>query len=112
MRLGEAGILLGRMKIPLKPATRSGRYSLLALAATVFFILLLNTLVALGQEGPDINYYLLIPASCGFISGILALAFGLVAIVRQGERSVPVFIATLIGLLMLIFALGEAIFPH
>ncbi|MHB0915838.1 MAG: hypothetical protein ACYC5A_06960 [Thermoleophilia bacterium] len=100
------------MNIPLKPATRSGQYSLAALAGMVFFILLLNTFVALGEEGPDINYYLLIPAACGFLSGVLALAFGLVAIISQRERSILVFIATLIGLLMLIFALGEAIFPH
>lgn len=110
-RRGALVYIYGVMRY-LKPKTRPGLYSLAALAGTLLFLVLLNVLVALGQEGPDINYFLLVPAVCGYLFGMLALGFGSYSIIRQGERAVPVMIATLIGLLLLIFAVGEILIPH
>lgn len=85
---------------------------MISLAGLIICFGLLNLLVALGQEGPDINYFLLVPATIGGVFSMLSLVFGLVGIIGQRERSVLVFIATLIGLLIMVFSLGEVIFPH
>jgi len=48
----------------------------------------------------------------GMASGISAFIIGLVAIIRQKERALLVFGATLIGALLIIFLLGELVSPH
>jgi len=46
------------------------------------------------------------------VSGVSALATGIIGIVKNRERSGLVFLATAIGLFVLIFSLGEILFPH
>jgi hypothetical protein len=48
----------------------------------------------------------------GMGAGISALIAGLVAIIRQKERSVLVFISSSIGALLVLFLAGEILFPH
>ena len=48
----------------------------------------------------------------GFASGIIAFITGLTAIIRNKERSILVFIATIIGALLIFFLTAEVIFPH
>lgn len=48
----------------------------------------------------------------GICSGILAFAAGLMAILRQKERSPFVIGATIVGGLLLVFLAGEFISPH
>ena len=48
----------------------------------------------------------------GMASGISAFILGLVAIVRQKERVFLVYVSTTIGALLILFLLGEVIFPH
>lgn len=48
----------------------------------------------------------------GMGAGILALITGLLAIFRQKERSVLVYISTLIGALLALFLAGEVLSPH
>jgi hypothetical protein len=48
----------------------------------------------------------------GLTSAIAAFVTGLISIVKSRERSILVFLAAIIGLLVLIFCLGEVIFPH
>jgi hypothetical protein len=48
----------------------------------------------------------------GTISGILAFITGLIAIISQKEHARSVYIATIVGGLLLIFLVGELVFPH
>ena len=48
----------------------------------------------------------------GTVSGISAFITGLIAIVRQKERAPLVYVATIIGALLLLFLIGEILFPH
>ena len=48
----------------------------------------------------------------GNISGISAFITGLIAIIRQKERAPLVFVATIIGALLILFLIGEILFPH
>ena len=47
-----------------------------------------------------------------FLSGLAALVTGLISIIKGRERSILVFLATLIGLFALLFLFGEFLFPH
>src|SRR3989338_5073941 len=46
------------------------------------------------------------------ISGILAFVTGLIAVTRQKERAPLVYIAIIIGALLMVFLAGEIVFPH
>lgn len=83
----------------------------------IFFLLLavFYLFVAAGQRGGETyfsNLLLAIPITLAGISGIVAFFTGMAAIIKRKERSVFVFLATIIGLLVLFFVLGEIIFPH
>jgi len=48
----------------------------------------------------------------GFASGIIAFITGLTAIIKNKERSILVFIATIIGALLILFLTAEITSPH
>ena len=48
----------------------------------------------------------------GMVSGVSAFITGLIAIIRQKERALLVYVATSVGAFLTIFLLGELIFPH
>ena len=48
----------------------------------------------------------------GFASGISAFITGLVAIIKQKERALLVYLSTLIGAALILFLIGEIAFPH
>ena len=48
----------------------------------------------------------------GMLVGILAFITGLIAIIKQKERAPLVFVATIIGALLIAFLIGEILFPH
>lgn len=48
----------------------------------------------------------------GMVAGALAFVAGIVAIVRQKERARIVYVATVIGAFLLLFLIGELLFPH
>ena len=48
----------------------------------------------------------------GTIAGISAFVTGLIAIIRQKERSLLVYVATFIGMLFSLFLMAEVLFPH
>jgi len=48
----------------------------------------------------------------GFASGIIAFIVGFTAIIKNKERSILTFIATIIGALLILFLAAEVIFPH
>ena len=97
------------------PGTWVGWWSVgLAVAFFVFFGLF-QTLVAAGQRGgatffsnPWLALSLLTAAGSAIAAGVTAA----VAIFSKGERSLLVFLALLLGLFVLVFALGELLVPH
>jgi hypothetical protein len=58
------------------------------------------------------NLVLSVPMLIAGISGISAFFTGIIGILKSKERSVLVFIAVLIGFFILVFILGEFLFPH
>ncbi|MDD3840846.1 MAG: hypothetical protein PHP06_09810 [Clostridia bacterium] len=103
------------MKISFIPQTRLGKWSVGLII--VFFLLfaLFQFLVATGQRGDATifdNLVLTIPIFIAGIAGIASFITGLTSIMKSKERSVFVFLASVIGLFVMLFVLGEIIFPH
>ena len=48
----------------------------------------------------------------GMLAGISAFITGLLAIIRQKEKALLVYVATVIGALLILFLIGEILFPH
>jgi Na+/melibiose symporter-like transporter len=48
----------------------------------------------------------------GIVAGILAFITGLLAIIRQKERALLVYVSGVIGALLMLFLAGEILFPH
>ena len=53
-----------------------------------------------------------LPMLAGFASGIIAFITGLTAIIKKRERSILVFVSTIIGALLILYLAGEIISPH
>ena len=92
------------------PSTRAGWWAV-GLAAGFFgFFGVFMVLVASGQRGGDTFLDNLWLSGTMLAAGLSAIAGGVtaaLAIVRRGERSLLVIAALLLGLLLLVFALGE-----
>jgi hypothetical protein len=103
------------MKIHFIPKTTPGKWSVGLIIVFIVLLALFQFLVASGQRGGETffsNLILTIPMLIAGISGISAFATGLIGVIMSRERSIAVYLATLIGLLVLLFVLGEIIFPH
>ena len=48
----------------------------------------------------------------GMVAGILAFIVGLLAIVRQKENALLVYVSTVIGVLFMSYLTGEMVYPH
>ena len=110
------------MKIKLIPTTKLGKWSLGLITA-------MPTLLFIGTSFTD-SLYKLVPAGstilediarrpalaitmlAGMVAGISAFIVGLKAILRQKERALLVYVATSIGMLLILFLIGEVLFPH
>ena len=110
------------MRLSFIPKTKLGKWSLGLAAAmlALFFIdmffttLLYESVPAGGTILKDIAVRpaLALTMLSGMVSGISAFVTGLIAIIRQKERAILVYGATLIGALLIIFLLGEFISSH
>lgn len=104
------------------PITTLGKWSVgLILAMLLLFIIgssftnsLYKSVPAGGTIIADIaaRPALALTMLAGMLAGISALITGLLAIVRQKEFSLLVFISSSIGALLLLFLIGEVLFPH
>jgi uncharacterized membrane protein len=110
------------MKIYFLPKTKLGKCS-------VLLILLMPLLFKTGFLAAK-NYYSFLPAGktiiediasrpmvalpmlTGFFSGIAAFIIGVNSIVKKSEKSLLTYISTTVGLLVILFLLGEILFPH
>jgi predicted membrane-bound spermidine synthase len=48
----------------------------------------------------------------GMVSGVSAFILGLLAILKQKEKAILVYLSTVIGALLLLLLAGEIVFPH
>jgi hypothetical protein len=106
---------MGRMRAKYWPGSVLGTWSVRLVALAAVFFIFFFLLVASGQKGGDTffsNPLLSIPILVAFGSAVCAFFTGIVSIFRNGERAILVYVATVIGLFLLIIGLGEVIFPH
>jgi hypothetical protein len=98
------------MKILILPKTALGKWSIgLAISFIVFFALV-SVLGATGQEGGETffsNLFLAIPGLIAAVSAFAAFLTGLIDIIFMKERALLVFVSTAIGLLLILFILGD-----
>ena len=103
------------MKNLILPKTMLGKWSIgLAISFIVLFALV-SVLGATGQEGGPTffsNLYLAIPGLLAAISGFAAFLTGLLSIIFLKERALLVFISSAIGLLLILFILGDFFNPE
>lgn len=98
------------------PKTRLGKWSV-GLVVVFFVLLGIGQIIVRFQGSREdqtflSNPLLSIPMLGSGAAAILAFFTGIVAIIKNKERSILVFLSTLLGLLVLIFVLGEILFPH
>jgi len=103
------------MRVIILPKSYLGKWSIGLIAAFVVFFVIFQILVASGQRGGETffsNLALTIPIFLAGASGVLAFLTGLIGVIRNKERSILVFLAMLVGFLVLLFSIGEVAFPH
>ena len=110
------------MKVNLTPKTKLGKWSLgLIVAMPVLFFVgtsfrdsLYKSISAGRTILEDIikRPALALTMLLGMIAGISAFVTGFIAIIREKERAVLVYVATFIGMLLILFLACEVLFPH
>jgi Na+/melibiose symporter-like transporter len=104
------------------PKTTLGKWSVgLILAMPILFIIGTSFTNSLYQSIPagetilkDIaaRPALALTMLAGMVAGISAFITGLLAILRQKENALLVYVSTVIGALLMLFLTGEIMFPH
>jgi len=97
------------------PKTKLGKWSVYLIGLFILFLIIFYILIATGQRGGDTffsNTYLTIPFLLAAVSGVASFIVGPIAIIKQRERSVLVFLSSFVGLLITLFLAAELIFPH
>ena len=103
------------MRVIVLPKSYVGKWSIGFIAAFIVFFVIFQLLVVSGQRGGETffsNLALTIPILLAGISGVLAFFTGIIGVIRNRERSILVFLAMLIGFFILLFSIGEVVFPH
>lgn len=98
------------VRVHFKPQTKLGKRSAWLLVAVVIFLVSFRILVIIGPAGGDTffsNPFLAVPILLAGISGIAAFITGLISIIRKRERSISVYLAVAVGLIVLIIALNQ-----
>ena len=98
------------------PKTPLGRWSVYFVIGFFALFALFNVIVPIQGRREDQTFFsnpaLSIPILLAGLCGIASFFSGLVAIIKQKERSPFVFISTIIGLMVLWFVVGEIALPH
>ena len=104
-----------RWRFAALPTTRPGRWAAGLLTVAVALLLVGNALVASGQQGGEKfsdNLWLAILLLGAGLSALLAGGAAVFAVGFRRERSLPAFLALLVGLLVAWFLIGEIATPH
>ena len=103
------------MYIPFVPKTRLGKWSIWLIIVFILSFIVFQLLVASGQRGGATffsNPILSVPILIAGIAGVSGFFAGIIGVLRSKERSVLVFIATVIGFLILVFVSMEFLSSH
>ncbi len=104
------------MKISFFPKTKLGKWSLICiLLAILSAIIVFATIAIFNIKGGDTFFStpsLAIPLVLAWFLGCASFLIGLIAIIKSKSRSVLVFVASTVGLLITLYGLAEVIFPH
>lgn len=94
------------------PKTITGVWTMwLGIISVVAFAFYLLSSQGIQSSASD-NLLLPMVALVGFGSDVMALIFGLFSITKMGDKSVIVYIVTVLGFLSLIFMLGKLLISH
>ncbi len=98
------------------PKTNLGKWSV-GLIATFFLLLAAGMTVVsvFKQEGGETffdNLWISVPMLSAGAAATAAFFAGIIAVIKQKERSILVIITILLGLLVLWFVVGEILVPH
>ena len=105
------------MSLSTLPTTKLGKWSVwLWIAAIILFIIVFISLIFSAKDELSQSFFeplwvavvLLVAGAC---EGV-AFVFGVVDIARNKGRSILVFLSVLTGLFVLVFFIGEFLFPH
>lgn len=99
----------------LKPASGHGNWSVGLLVTFIAGFAALVVAIAAGEKGGDTftdNWWLAGPGLAAAASGIGAFVIGLIALIRDRERSLAVMVATVVGALVTLSIALEIAFPH
>ena len=88
------------MRFTFLPKTALGKWSVVI---SIVFIILIWT---------KIQYSIHVPTFAIAALGLIGLLLSIIAIFKHKERSVLVLLPVLVGLIILIWGIGELIFPH
>ena len=104
------------------PGTVQGTWTVgLIVAMPILFIIgssFSNSLYELVPSGRTIladiaaRPYLALTMLAGMATGIAAFIVGLLAIIKYKENALLVYVSTVIGGLLMLFLVGELVFPH
>jgi hypothetical protein len=104
------------------PSTTLGRWTvgLIAVMLILFVIVsaVSSTLYEFVPAGQTIladvsaRPFLALTMLAGMVAGISAFIVGLLAIVKQKDHALLVYVSTLVGGLLTLFLVGELAFPH
>jgi cytochrome bd-type quinol oxidase subunit 2 len=101
------------VKLYFVPKTRLGKWSILFIFVFLMLLVVFLLFVASGQRGGETfsdNLYLSVPMLLAAISVALTFLLGLISIIKDKERSIFVFISTILGFFILWFIVGSLVF--
>lgn len=106
----------------ISPETTTGKWSLgLIISMPILFIIGSSFTYSLYQSIPAGNTILediaarpalALTMLAGMAAGISAFITGLLAILMQKDNTLLVYVSTVIGALLILFLMGEIVFPH
>ncbi len=103
------------MKIYFSPKSNPGKWAIRLILCFFVFLGIFFLFVNLGERGGNTffsNLKLAIPILIAGISGVGSFFIGVVSIIKNKEFSLSVFLAALIGFLVLIWILAEILSSH
>ena len=103
------------MKINLRPKTYLGKWSAWLIVCFLVFFGLFFLFIGLGERGGSTffsNLKLTIPYLIAGICGVASFFTGIIGIFKDKERSILVFLSTIIGFFVFLWILAEFLFPH
>jgi predicted Abi (CAAX) family protease len=103
------------MKIIILPPTALGKWAVGLICGFIILMALLYGLIAAGQRGGETffsNLYLAIPGLLAAVSAAAAFFTGIIGMIFKKERALLVILAAAIGLFVIIFVIGDLIFPQ